>query len=186
MNKRVSWLNLHLHIPQRDVRKLIYAKLDLCDRMMVEMAHNTKKTFNDMYDWCALFARRGYRKLIEFHLVQCPWNGPLESYVYVLEAGIGGHLELVKWLVAMGCGFREMDVGWFIAEQGHLHVLQWLYKQGWCCFDDVTCAYAAVGGHIHVLEWLLDKGCPLSNRVLKWSKDAKTTQWLLDNKCPLV
>jgi hypothetical protein len=39
----VSWLNLHLHIPQKDIRKLIYALRSPEDREVVACAHNKQR-----------------------------------------------------------------------------------------------------------------------------------------------
>lgn len=61
---RVSWLNLHKHVPLRDVRRLIYSYLEPCDREMVEMAHGTRKRVS--FKSVVQMTERNYFDLVQY------------------------------------------------------------------------------------------------------------------------
>ena len=46
----VSYLNLHLHGIYKDLRKLIYRKLNYIDKRIVQMAHNRRLPFGKLKD----------------------------------------------------------------------------------------------------------------------------------------
>jgi hypothetical protein len=74
---RVSWLNLHVVIPIRDVRCLIYAHLDTCDHEVVEMAHGVRKKISFQRVLFAL--RKGYTELVQYfhkHDKATGWQWP--------------------------------------------------------------------------------------------------------------
>ncbi len=74
---RVSWLNLHLWIPQKDVRKLIYAKLTDRDHLMVKCAH---KSYLQLPFGCILelaATRHSDINVVAYCIEHCfPWSLP--------------------------------------------------------------------------------------------------------------
>ena len=71
--RRVSWLNLHEWIPIRDVRKLIYALLDACDRECVEAAHGVRPVIS--FAAACVAASKGHLKLVRhLKMSPTPWN----------------------------------------------------------------------------------------------------------------
>ena len=67
-----SWLNLAQFGLYRDLRKLIYAKLEPFDRALVRAAHHIKPVKLDEH-FAASCARRGYLSLLQWaHEKGCP------------------------------------------------------------------------------------------------------------------
>ncbi len=66
--RRVSWLNLHLFIPQRDVRKLIYRLLSKADRILVSIAHMSTIPFQHEARITKECAKYGYIDLLKWAL----------------------------------------------------------------------------------------------------------------------
>ena len=70
-----SWLNLGVHGLYRDVRKLIYKKLDAFDRALVEQAHiiNREVKLNTVFAAECVF--RGHLGLLQWAREKgCPWD----------------------------------------------------------------------------------------------------------------
>lgn len=155
MDGRVSWVNLHQHIAQKDVRRLIYALLDVCDRFCVMQAHGIASYFDrGVQNKCA---EMGYVILFN-HLVNenCdPWTAHEASN----HAARAGQLEMLKFIRAH---FKESPFRFttcaHAAQSGRLEVIEWLREQG-CAWDDETCTWAIRCGHYHVFKWAIAKGC---------------------------
>ena len=79
-------------------------------------------------------------------------------YAVCTEAARDGHLEVLRWARARGCGWDEETCA-AAAKGGHLEVLKWLREHG-CPWNASTCARAAEGGHMEVLRWARANGCP--------------------------
>ena len=114
----VSFLNLHL-LP-KDVRKLIYAKLDIHDIELVLCTHGSKEPVLNV-DFSCYCAGKGYLDLLIWAIGNgCPWDEYACTY-----AAMKGHLEVLKWFRANGSRCNEKA---FIAVAGggHLEVVKWL------------------------------------------------------------
>ena len=166
----VSWLNLHIWIPQRDVRKLIYGKLSQTDREMVEYAHlgisigpkafkyGVKRGYLSLLQWIyQTFGPRydGYDDLCGIaakygHLETLQWlrTLPFPYMSYTLDTAIrGGHLNCIQWLIDNGCS--KSNIEWsYAALYGHLHVLKWAHSQGISLREEECASCAAVRGHL--------------------------------------
>ena len=105
----------------KDVRKLIYAKLTLLERIMVEKAYGIDRTFlrykSSMV--CLLAAGRGYLNVLQWARANgCPWD----STICCSAAGMG-HFDVLQWARANGCPWDE-NTCTFAAEKGRLEILQ--------------------------------------------------------------
>ncbi len=98
-------------------------------------------------------------------------TGNIEMMNYLLELGCeldenvlsGGiesdSLEMVKWLREHGCPWNEN--AWLdAARTGSIPTLVYLLQEG-CPSDDGACAEAIMYGKLGALKWLLDHGHPL-------------------------
>ena len=122
---RVSWLNLHLWIPQRDVRKLIYRLLDSFDRVVVRYAH-TGSLPDDTY----VFQAFPYR-CAKF-----------------------GYVESIEWYCLTAKFISYDNICFYASERGYLNVIRWVLtttKRIW----PKTFKVAAQNGHLHILEWVI-------------------------------
>ncbi len=132
------------------------------------------------------------------------WLSPTLTFTYktreniMANAAVGGHLDMIKWLLTFdgySCGKMTATRA---AQGGHLHILEWLRDpttgDGICPWSHFTCSYAALQGHLHILEWLRDPTvhgegvgiCPWSSQtcayaledghfeILKWLRDPTT------------
>jgi hypothetical protein len=99
-----SWLNLHEHIPQRDIRKMIYAKLSKLDRIMVEAAHISKQKVKLDTQLASDCAREGHVTLLQWAREHgWPWD-TYES-TRCRFAARNGRWDVVKWAIENGCPF---------------------------------------------------------------------------------
>jgi hypothetical protein len=70
----------------------------------------------------------------------------------------GGHLALLQWVWANGCGWNvDTKVLQSGGVGGHLAVLQWARVNG-CDWDTATRRAAVRGGHLAMLQWLRTNG----------------------------
>lgn len=184
----VSWLNLHIYIPVRDVRKIIYGKLTEFDRWMVEAAHNAKTllrhyalisecvyhgTLNQLKwlvenEWggidvgtCRVAALYGRLDMLEWCV------GILGSRVWhlrdiTLNAVIGGHLHVLQCAEKHVENKQDTRLFSLAVEDGHLHIMTWLRENNYSLDrrDRDLCTMAARNGHLDVLKWLVENGFP--------------------------
>ena len=75
-----------------------------------------------------------------------------------------GHLEILQWLLVVGCPVDE-DTCPIAARSGHIAVLQWARKNH-MSWDNFTCEQAAAGGHLEVVVFLVGYGYPYSAEVV--------------------
>ena len=181
---QVSWLNLYLFVV-KDVRKLIFKKLTLLERIFVEYSHGYPALFEKHKIYiCSVAAGYGHLELLKWARQNgCPWNGgPCTT------AAFGGHLEVLKWARENGCPWGELTCAQ-AAKGGHLEVLKWARQNG-CPWDRMTCAYAAWGGHLEVLKWARQNGCPWDERTREWAERScakgrqEVLNWANENGCP--
>jgi hypothetical protein len=194
-----SPLNLHLLIPQKDVRKLIWRLLDPIDREMIKCAHNRNRRPYISMTKCA---EKGYINLLKLgitygysshsicdiaarggHLEVFKWaleNGCHRNQWTCAEAALGGHLELLQWARANGCPWNY-SVCENAAQGGHLNVLKWARANGgpW---GSSTCTWAAKNGHLEMLKWARDNGCPWDKRTCLSVAKKGLLQWIQENE----
>jgi hypothetical protein len=159
--KRVTWLNLHHLIPQRDIRKLIYARLNNYDREVIECAHFRKKRPTITRSFVYYCAKSGYLGLlIWLRRLKCdPW-----SKVF-FKAAKQGHLHIIQWGHSFGYNANvQSDICSIAATEGHLQLLRWVFMKDYAWDYKYICTQACRGGHINVLKWLKSKG-------RKWQAD---------------
>jgi hypothetical protein len=120
-----SWLNLAAFGLYRDLRKLVYSKLDAFDMRLVEAAHLSNKPVTLDRDFAWKCAERGYLSLLQWARAQrCRWNE------WVCRAAASkGHLHVLAWARENGCPWDLWTCA-AAAENGYLSVLQWLRGQG--------------------------------------------------------
>jgi len=112
MARRVSWLNLHEVIPQRDVRRLIYKKLTNHERLVVELAHGvaTRKPSMNLVHYAAL---NGFLSLLQWaHSEGVSWNELTCSF-----AAHNNHFKVVRWAVDHGCPVSQGVLGKLAAHE---------------------------------------------------------------------
>ena len=131
MDNKVSLINLHTRLP-KDVRKLIYAKLDKYDIELVLRAHGSKRPILTV-KFSHYCAKNGYLDL----LIWAISNGCQQDAYTCTLAAAGGHLEVLIWLHDNGCPC-ESRIYKRAAFNGHLEVLKWLYDNG-CPINKSEC-----------------------------------------------
>ena len=103
---QVSWLNLHLFIPIKDVRKLIYSMLTEHDRLVVQEAHgiDRKNLLSETFsEYCA---SGGYLELLQWARKNgCPWHEHTCSI-----AARSGHLDVLKCACENECPWDWRDL----------------------------------------------------------------------------
>lgn len=91
------------------------------------------------------------------------WTSPGVMEGVTDVAAAGGHLEILRWARAQGCGLSPR-VCRYAVQGGHLNTLKWTWKEGYP-LDQDTCALAAENGHLEVLKWAREKGCSWDERT---------------------
>ena len=171
---RVSWLNLHLWVPQKDVRKLIYSLLDSVDKQMIKCAHNSTLKVWLNGEETRICASRGYLTILQ---IASPFIvGP----EYICEyAALGGHLNIIKWAKQLGC---EMDSNTCTnaAKGGHFDLLKSVRLNYGCDWDIFTSAAAAESGQLEILKWLIKGGCPHDTNWCLQSKHASIVKYMME------
>jgi hypothetical protein len=149
--QRVSWLNLHLYIPQRDVRKIIYSMLNKGDRIVVQFAHSSVMSSFQSYNLNIHCAQYGYVDLIKW--ARSKGCTSIYNETTGRIAATYGRLEILQWITSIGELFDANSVTTHAAIGGHLHILKWLHTHKFLQDENQICYYAAKGGHLHVIEW---------------------------------
>ena len=183
------WLNLHHHIPIKDVRKLVWKLLSINDKFMIRCAHYRKRKpvfYSFFYHDCAL---KGYLNLLKWAQTQLKGKYNPNERVWnewiCASATAGGNLDVLKWCRANGFRWDSWTCD-FAALGGHLEMLKWARENG-CEWDSWTCAYAAKGGHLHVLKWARENGCEWNSYTCgnaAANKHLEVLQWAEENGCP--
>jgi hypothetical protein len=182
-----SWggiLGLARWIPQRDVRKLIWAHLNGDDREVVRCAHNSRRVPRfpqECRSYNERFVVRGHLALLQWSL-RSVYSAPELCYVAVWH----GHLEIVKWLTNQRRVWSSRML-YLAVEKGHLHILKWAISTENPCLPCLATYYAAVHGQLNILMWLHSIGCPLDTMVFSAAAvrgELETMKWLLSVGCP--
>jgi len=125
-----------------------------------------------------LMKEKGYLELGSL-TIKGAWEG----------AAVGGHLEVMKWLL-----INEHTPSHTIhncmgtaALYGHFEVLLWAKEEGCYSWETMTCVYAAMNGQFDTLKRLREHGCPWD----KWTLNAAGLfdrldifKWALWEGCP--
>ncbi|WZN65524.1 putative ankyrin repeat protein [Chloropicon roscoffensis] len=128
-------------------------------------------------------ARRGFLGVLKFWKKTRAYKKSGMTEWACVNAAQGGHLDVLKFLVAEGCPFNRDEICDQSALHGHIHVLEWLRWERGAPLRPSTCASAAAGGHLEVLKWLVNVAqCPFDVNtcvaaakaghldVLKWAR----------------
>jgi hypothetical protein len=168
----VSWLNLHLWVQQRDIRKKIYRLLNSIDWQIVQFAH-TGKMDMDWNGFAVYCAEYGYVTLLE-------WAKPSIPHLVDLPniAASRGQILILKWLWDQKYDFTTLTS----ANAANLEILQFLKKHG-CPWSNLTPLVAAMKGRLDVLQWAVEQKCPWSrDDCLKVSiRYPHVVEWILKN-----
>lgn len=185
------YLNLNCWIPIKDVRMLIWGYLTEEDKLIVQVAHNSKTPPSEypystaVSDYCA----------INGHLSLLKWAHSNELFIDGTEAisvaGGRGDFEMIKWL-------REQDYPWhpctsyYAARSNHFSLLKWLHAEG-CPFDSQTFLGAVESDtdNFPMLTWVKHK-CPDCwnvspdlYRVPLTTGNLELAEWLYQNGAPV-
>jgi len=183
---RASWLNLHLWIPQRDVRKIIYGLLNKYDRIMVECAHLSHLKIQKMagHKIAKQCAKRGYLSLFKWVVGR---SGCKVTDGHFLIAVENGQTSVVEYILIVRKPHLQSYYCEVAARCGHLSVLKLLNRYDCPWYPIIVCSCAALNGHAHILDWLLSIGIEISvseygyqrcvekghTAVLKWLENHK-------------
>lgn len=157
VKKSVYPLNLGDWIPQKDVRKIIWNKLNRLDKLMVWSAHGVhtymKRDLNPYVRECV---QHGYLDLTLFFLTE-------KKHAvkhFILDGAYYGHLHMIEWILV---NFPEefhshsIDISRNAASGGHVKILEFVEKQGkpLCKY---LCSIAARSNHTNVIKWGIERG----------------------------
>ena len=168
----MSWLNLHKHIPQRDLRKKIYSYLDTVDRLMIRAAHfsfvQAKIRVACDYEFECYFlrlilhaARLGYMNIVRFVFDN---HRKIEQYkdAFLNIALVTENVNLLTYMSDKDCFIHEE----FFLEairRGSFKLLEWETRRRpnyrWC-------EEAIEAGKLDVFAWLLERGATFRSKTL--------------------
>jgi hypothetical protein len=150
---KCSLLNLHLHVPWKDVRRMIYRHWSRLDVTLVWIAHGCNSHLNYVHPLDLI--KLGYLDILKWLKRKRNWVID-DKTVYCMYAAQIGQLEIIKWLRSNNCPW---DKNTFIAAviHGHLEVVQWLLAND-CPFDFGITFDAICSKQYHVVNWLKERG----------------------------
>lgn len=132
-------------------------------------------------DLCLVAAKYGRLELLKY-LDEKSRPGIRLSHSVPEAAALGGHLDIIKWLVEDGMSLDYPGIVAAAAEGGHFQVLEFLYEIKKCPWSERTLNGAASNGRIDVLEWCIDRGCPSRHenaRAAAQSGKLECFEWIL-------
>lgn len=191
----VSALNLHIHIPWKDVRRMIMAYLNGVDVLMIRMAHNRRleSTLPQRKYLCSNIAGHGYLELLKWtHENGCIWD--IQT---TYNTAFSGHLEILRYIsthtkatcanpnCSGPCPWNA-SVCAYAAHGGHFEVLQYAHDNG-CPWDKWTVHFAAERGHLEILQYAHENKCPWDASTCKYaafSGQLEVLKWAHENGCP--
>jgi hypothetical protein len=189
-----SLLNLSHVLPIKDLRNLMFDKLDHWDRELVMPAHagptNQLRVFRNknFQRWCARLGHIALLKYIKPHVYKCTELCAAAAY--------GGRLHVITWLVSIGC---PIDYSLFpsAAIGGNVEVLEWLKYgladpgdfEGFATENAAACTNAAEFGHLPAIHWLMQHGFHWDEQTCHEAAQhghLHVLQWIVDNGCPIT
>jgi hypothetical protein len=159
-------LGLGHWIPQRDVRKIIWKKLNYLDKLMVWAAHGVNKWMEDSVDGirydCALY---GYFDLIFYFLTE-----KKDAVRYFMTYGaMHGHLNMVEWVfINYPEDFDSELIAQKAAYGGAVKILEYIGKLGKSFCSDFLCQEAACNNQTAFVKWGDNRGYKLSHGCLEY------------------
>jgi len=163
-------LHLNLHLPIRDVRRLIWARLDSIDRDMVWRAHSASRHAKQIPRMhYGTWALRGNLKLIQHFWAASGMHGSSKLLFDICYRGIcGGQIEVVRWANERAdvWPFLTCSACEWAAAHNQLDMLRWLREphadRNPCvvAWDWQTGFAAAKYGNIDIIEWACKAGVP--------------------------
>ena len=108
-----------------------------------------------------------------------------EEYFPIETAVNYGHLDVVQWLIELGCPL-SLEASHWAARHGHLRILQLLRSHD-CPWDEETCSSAAAYGGLEILKWIRQNGCLWDEKSCTGAARTgrlETLKWLRRNGCP--
>lgn len=164
LKKKATFLNLGDWIPQKEIRKMIIAKVGYIDRMMCWAAHSKQKEENLKMDvtFTEECADAGHLELLIWAIQKgCLWTN---EDICDKAAG-GGHQKILDWTISNGRPLGDHTYYW-AASGGHLEILIYIEKNGYRCDYASVAACAADCGYIEILKWTL---CRSSELGFRWT-----------------
>jgi hypothetical protein len=125
---QVSFLNLHKHIPQKDLRTHFYRTyLNTHDMAVVKCAHKWNHPFK--FENLAHYVQHGYLDVMRF-IHEKGVLGTVPYWHSLLHRAIAaGQLPMSKWLFIHLTAIHDSHYAWFFAAaamHGHVSCLEWL------------------------------------------------------------
>lgn len=153
--KPVYPLNLGDWIPQKDVRKLIWNKLNNIDKLMIWAAHGVNKYMKqDARLYVPFCVQYGYLDLTLFFLTE---KKDAVSY-FIRHGGYHGYLNMIEWVFI---NFPEEFDGNIISRNaacgGHIKILEYIEKLGKPLCEYLS-LYGARHNHTNVIKWAKERG----------------------------
>jgi len=103
-----------------------------------------------------IFCQLGFSNILEYmHKNQKQIKCSISNSYTAAE---NGHLNCLKVLYKIGCGWNERTCA-YASENGHLECLEYLYNNG-CPWDENTCSRAASKGKLECLKYAHENDCP--------------------------
>jgi hypothetical protein len=142
---RVSWLNLHKYIPWRQVRAIIYRKLNKYDYMLCKKAHFPKYKPQLTLGFSQYCARHDYINLINWSKrINLRWNSDCDEI-----AAFNGSTQVVQWILKKSRPNLER-LARHAARGGHIHLL-YLIKP----LNHTEVVLGAIeGNQLRTLKWV--------------------------------
>ena len=154
----------------KDIRKLIYGKLDYVDQTMLRLAYNPRHEIK----WYTLFtiecAKHGYLDIIKWLLPPSTENVEL----ICRKAIKYGKIAILKWF-----DYHEFDskIIKIIVRYNQLEILEYLWDDDHS-YIYLLQRYAAKYGNIKMLEWsLVTKGMPVYHKEAIIQQIIYSKQW---------
>lgn len=173
----ISWLNLHLHIPMRALRREFYCRyLTALDRLMVMAAHGCCPRREGLRERHLVWAIKEDRFRVFCWIFERRIDVPIHRWV-ITSAFEFCRLDVLDYLKRRGVivGGRELYEGVYTAAfRGDTRALQWLVDSGiepdvWCCSVG-----AMHGRRMEVLKWAMDQRLWPSQKEEEVRKRART------------
>lgn len=93
--------------------------------------------------------------------VGCPY--PEDPYLLCSQAAWQERLDILEWLVGIGCKMRP-EIASIVSARGNIEMLKWVVNNTEGFQWSARCvAEASRNGHLEMLKFLLENGCPMSN-----------------------
>ncbi len=182
---RVSWLNLHEKVPQRDVRKIIYGMLTSVEMYTVSAAHGCKKlaqcdvrvcisnNYVELYKW---FVEKDVHAVMEQDFLDCVLHGRAEILEWLFEI----RPDVMKLTSSNRAPFR---LAHHVARHANVAIAE-VCNHNHAPFSTNTMIAAAYSGNLEVLKYLraLEVACgfEITSWDFGWSAHVNVNKWLAE------